>query len=302
MTGGPDPVRILERITRPAPFGIVFWDFATGAPIADGLEVRLTLLSRPALTGSLIANRSGVWVAVRLPGRTDAELAATADWSTLLRTYRIEVVDTARRFLPLRLDAELPTGGLYDWPGWGGVPLEPLRPLADGQSPPHVSADRIPLFSAPERSVGGSLAQIRCELADAATGAPAAWALVTARHGGVVRGIGLADHMGRATLFFAYPERERPSLSSPPAITDFRWALEIAAYYDPPPGPVPDVPDLAVIMAQLDHRCDLFESTASPPELLGQPLLSFGRPLVLRTGNTPDGPSSTLFLERRPRP
>jgi hypothetical protein len=298
MSGGADPVRILERITRPAPFGIMFWDFATGAPVGDGLDVTLTLLSRPALTASLIPNRNGIWVAARLPGRTDAELAATADWSTLLRTYRIEVVDRSNRFLPLRLDAELPTGGLYDWPGWGSLPPDLLRPLADGQSPPHVSADRIPLFSAPERSVGGPLAQLRCELADAATGAPAAWAVVTASHGGLVRGIGLADGMGRTALYFAYPERERPSLSSPPAITDFRWALEIAAYYDPPPGPTPDLPDLAAIMAQLDHPCDLFASTASPPEPLGQQLLNFGRPLVMRTGNTPDGPSSRLFLER----
>ncbi len=298
MSAGTDPVRILERITRPAPFGIMFWDFATGTPVGDGLDVTLTLLSRPVLTTSLIPNRNGVWVAARLPGRTDAELAATADWSTLLKTYRIEVVDRGHRFLPLSFDAELPTGGLYDWPDWGGLPLEPLRPLADGQSPPHVSADRIPLFSAPERSVGGPLAQLRCELMDAATGAPAAWALVTASHGGFVRGIGLADAMGRATLYFAYPERERPSLSSPPAITDFRWAMEIAAYYDPPPGPVPDLPDLAAIMAQLDHPCDLFASTLSPPEPLGQQLLNFGRPLVMRTGNTPDGPSSSLFLER----
>ncbi|MEA3015808.1 MAG: hypothetical protein QOI38_530 [Sphingomonadales bacterium] len=298
MNGGAENVRILERITRPAPFGIVFWDFATGTPVADGLQVNLTLVSRPELTANLIPNRSGVWVAARLPGRTDAELVATADWSTLLRTYRIEVVDKAGRFLPLRLDAELPAGGLYDWPGWAGLPLEPLRPLGDGESPPHPSPERIPLFSAPERSVGGPLAQLRCDLVDAATGGPAAWALIAASHGGAVRGLGLADPMGRATLFFQYPDRERPSLSSPPAITDFRWALEIAAYYDPPPGRAPGVPDLAAIMSQLDHPCDLFASTLSPPELLGQQLLSFGRPLVMRTGATPDGPSSSLFLER----
>ncbi len=298
MSAGATSVRILERITRPAPFGIIFWDFATGAPVADGLDVTLTQLSRPALTATLIPNRSGVWVAVRLPGRTDAELAATDDWSTLRRNYRIEVIDKAQRFLPLRLDAELPVGGLYEWPGWSGLPIEPLTPLSDGDSPPHVSPARIPLFSAPERSVAGPLAQLRGELVDAATGAPAAWALVTASHAGIVRGLGLADRMGRGTLLFPYPERERPSLSSPPAITDFRWAMEIAAYYDPPPGPAPDVPDLAAIMSQLHHPCDLFASTLSPPELLGQQLLSFGRPLVMRTGNTPDGPSSSLFLER----
>lgn len=298
MSAGTSPVRVLERIARPAPFGIMFWDFATGAAVRDGLEVTLTLLSRPAQTTSLIPNRNGVWVAARLPGRTDSELAATADWSTLLRLYRIEVIDTAHRFLPLRLDGELPTGGLYEWPAWADFPQTPLRPLADGLSPPHVSPGRIPLFSAPERQVAGPLAEVRCELLDAATDLPAAWALVTASHGGIVRGLGLADAMGRATLLFPYPERERPSLSSPPAITDFRWPLAFAAYYDPPAAPAPDVPDLAAILGQLDHPCDLFDSTLSPPELLGPRLLSFGRALVLRTGNTPDGPSSSLILER----
>ncbi|MEA3061793.1 MAG: hypothetical protein QOJ94_1574 [Sphingomonadales bacterium] len=293
------PVRILERITRPAPFGIVFWDFATGAPVRDGLDISLTLLSRPALTISLIPNRNGVWVAARLPGRTDAELAATADWSTLRRPYRIEVADTAHRFLPLRLDAELPTGGLYEWPAWSHFPQGPLRPLSDALSPPHVSPGRIPLFSAPERKVAGPLAEVRCELLDAATGLPASWALVAASHDGAVRGLGLADRMGRATLLFPYPERERPSLSSPPAITDFRWPLDFAAFYDPPAGPVADMPDLAAILGQLDHPCDLFASTLSPPAPLGPRHLSFGRPLVLRTADTPDGPSSSLILERR---
>jgi hypothetical protein len=299
MNGIMPPVRILERIALPAPFGVIFQDVATGAPIVDGLDVRLTLASRPALTLSLVSNRGSAWIAPNLPGRTQADLAAAADWSTLLRTYRIEVSDRLGRFLPLSLEAELPVRGLYDWPGWGALPQAPLAPLHDDDSPPNVSPKRIPLFSTPERNVAGPLADLRCQLIDAATGGPAAWALVTARYDGVTRGIGLADREGRATLLFPYPERPRPQLpTSPPAITDFRWSLEIAAYYDPPPGPPPEVPDLEAIMAQLAQPCDLLASTSSPPELLGSQLLSFGRPLVLRTGNTPDGPSSSLFLER----
>jgi hypothetical protein len=299
MTGTMPPVRILERIRLPAPFGIRFRDVATGTPIADGLDVRLTPVSRPALTVALISNRGSAWVAPTLPGRTPADLAATEDWSTLRRIYRIEVADRLCRFLPLALEAELPEPGLYEWPGWSGLPQAPLAPLLDVGSPPDPSPAWIPLFSAPERQVAGPLAELRCELVDAATGEAAAWALVSARHDGVTRGIGLADQQGRATLLFPYPERPRPQLpTSPPAITDFRWSLEIEAFYDPPPGPPPPVPDLAAIMAQLDHPCDLFASTSSPPELLGSQLLSFGRPLVLRTGNTPDGPSSSLFLDR----
>lgn len=299
MTGIMPPVRILERIALPAPFGVIFQDVATGAPIVDGLDVRLTLVSRPALTSTLISNRGSAWIAPFLPGRAQADLAATQDWSNLLRTYRVEVADRLGRFLPLTLEAELPVRGLYDWPGWSGLAQAPLAPLLDGDSPPNVSPKRIPLFSTPERKVAGPLADLRCQLVDGATGEPAAWALVTARYDGVARGIGLADSRGRATLLFPYPERPRPQLpTSPPAITDFRWSLEIAAYYDPPPGPPPELPDLAAVMAQLAQPCDLFASTSSPRKLLGPQLLSFGRPLVLRTGNTPDGPSSSLILER----
>ncbi|HEV2817345.1 MAG TPA: hypothetical protein VGW40_09025 [Allosphingosinicella sp.] len=306
MSGLARPVRILERLALPAPFGIVFWDFATGARVGDGLEVTLTQVSRPALTTTLIANRAGVWIAPKLPGRADWELAATADWSTLARTYRIAVADRFGRFLPLTIEAELPARGLYQWPHWSGLPGAPLAPLIEGRSPPELDPARIPLFSAPERKVAGPLAELRCELVDVATGAPAPWALVTAscddeRHVSVTRGIGLADKEGRATLFFPYPRGPRRQLPiSPPAITDFRWDIDIAAYYVPPSGPAPDAPDLAAIMAQLAHPCRLIGSLSSPPHPLGAQSLSFGRPLVLRTDNPPEGPSSSLFLDRGP--
>jgi len=306
MTGIAPSVRIVERLTLPAPFGIIFWDFATRTRIGDGLEVTLTQVSRPALTTTLIANRVGVWIAPKLPGRADWELAATADWTSLERTYRIAVADRLGRFLPLTIEAELPMRGLYEWPHWSGLPQAPLAPLAEPRSPPDLDTARIPLFSAPARKLAGPLAELRCELVDIATGAPAPWALVTAsceneQHASVTRGIGLADKLGRATLFFAYPERPRPQLAnSPPAITDFRWDIDIAAYYVPPSAAAPDAPDLAAIMAQLTHPCDLLASTSSPPQLLGAQSLSFGRPLVLRTDTPPDGPSSSLFLDQRP--
>jgi hypothetical protein len=304
MTGAASPVRILERLTLPAPFGIAFWDFATGAPVADGLEVTLAPVNRPALTATLIANRVGVWIAPKLPDRADWELAATADWTTLKRTYRVAVADRFGRFLPLTIEANLPVRGLYQWPRWSDFPEAPLVPLTEGRSPPDPSPPRIPLFSAPARKVAGPFAELRCELVDSATGTPASWALVTAsseaaHHASVTRGIGLADRMGRATLFFPYPEGPRPQLAiSPPAITDFRWQMKISAYYVPP-DPAPEAPDLAAVMAQLDHPGELLASL-SPRKLLPEQILSFGRPLVLRTGTTPDGPSSSLFLDPGP--
>ena len=80
-------------------------------------------------------------------------------------------------------------------------------------------------------------------------------------------------------LFFAYPERLRPSLAtSPPAITDFRWSFELTAYWN---GLDPNsTPEFGQVMAQLAHPRTLFEATVSPPQPLPAHLLSFGRPLV----------------------
>jgi len=296
MNGPLPSFRFLERISRPAPLGLVFWDIATGTPVADGLSVSVTRQGRSDPSRPLIANRNGVWLAPDLPGRSAYELA-TGDWETLRRTYRIELFDTLGRFLPLAFSAELPSRGVYHWPGWDMLPPDPLTPLGADLSPPRISPQRIPLFSAPARPAPPARADVRCELIDSTTGKPAPWAVVAAKHDGVTRGIGLSDRQGRAALFFGYPERPRPSLAtSPPAITDYRWELDVEAFYDPPAGPVPEVPDLAEVMAQLDHPRDILESTLSPPELLPSQLLTYGRPLVLRTSRTPEGSSSSLFL------
>lgn len=295
MTGTISRFRSLEPISLPAPFGIVFWDVATGAPVADGLLATVAQSGRPETARELIANRSGVWLTASLPGRSAHELA-TGDWNLLRRPYRIEVRDRFDRFLPLAFDAELPSRGLCQWPGWTSSPPMPLAPLGVEDSPPRVSPERIPLFSSPARPAPPAVAQVRCQVAEATTQTPAAWALVSIVHGGITRGIGLADEQGRAAVFFTYPERPRPSLAtSPPAITDFRWELEVRAFWDPASS-AGAIPDLADIVAQLDHPRDALESTMSPAEVLPAQLLSFGRPLILKTSRTPDGPSSLLFL------
>lgn len=296
MSGAPSGFRFMERISRPAPLGLVFWDFATGTPVADGLSVSVAPRGRPGGPRPLISNRNGVWLAPDLPGRSAYELA-TGDWAALRRTYRVELFDTLGRFLPLAFDAELPSRGLYHWPGWDTLPTEPVTPLGADLSPPRISPRRIPLFSAPGRPTPPALAEVRCQLVDSSTGRAAAWALLSVAHAGLTRGIGLADREGRVALLFGYPERPRPSLAtSPPAITDYRWELEAKAFFDPAQGAPPAMPDLERTMAQLDHPRDLLASTLSPPELLPSQLLTYGRPMVLRTSRTAEGSSSSLFL------
>ncbi|UVO51125.1 hypothetical protein M0208_11555 [Sphingomonas sp. SUN019] len=290
-------VRVLERVTRPAPFGFRFLDVATGSPVPDGLDVTVTSTRNTARRAALTVNGKSVWYAHRFPGFADHVLTETPDWSALAQPCRVSVTDRLGRFLPLDVEIALPMRGIVDWPGWAGLPQALLAPLTrtDDASPPAVMRDALPLFSAAGRIAPGPLAEVRCQLLRDDTGAPAAWALLTASHGGIVRAIGQADAQGRVILFFAYPDRPRPSLAtSPPAITDFRWSIELAAYWnalDPAA-----TPDFAALMGQLTHPRTLFESTVPPRSPLPSQLLSFGRALVVRTAATPGGPSSSVVM------
>lgn len=292
---------LLESVVRPAPIGLRFRDVATGLPVRDGLSVTVTPTRRPARRIVLDRNGSGVWFAHRFPGINDEQLGTTEDWTSLAQPCRIEVADALGRFLPLVLDMDLPVRGLADWPNWGSLPQPPLAPLTEtdtGVSPPAsaVSPDALPLFSAPGRMAPAPLAEVRAQLAFRDTGAPAAWSLLTVAHGGRVRGIGQADDKGSVVVWFPYPERPRPSLAtSPPAVTDFRWSLDMVAYSKALPADV--LPEFGVVMDQLTRPRDLFASTTSPPELLPSQLMSFGRPLTLRTAETADGPTSLLMMQ-----
>jgi len=284
MTLAPDPIRVLERVIRPAPLGLMVWDPVLGAPIKAGLDIVVQPANRPAQQIRLSANKSGIWIAGGLPGR------ASFDLPNPPRTFRITIADLSGDFLPTAFDADLPAGGLYGWPGWAGLAqplLAPLQPLAD----------RIPLFSSPVRQVGEPRAEVRCQLAERSTGRPAAWALVTASHAGVVCAMAMADAEGRASLLFPYPLRPRPSLAtSPPAITDYRWPLEMTAYYQPAATNPAAIPDLAAVFAQLAHPVTLWRSTQGAGTPLPAALLTLGQPLVLRTETTAQGPSSRLML------
>ncbi|WP_213982737.1 hypothetical protein, partial [Sphingomonas sp. dw_22] len=179
-------------------------------------------------------------------------------------------------------------------------------PVERDQRPPQRGPGRIGrnarrVVSAPLRGPGrrapAGLAEVRGQLHRADDGAPAAWALVTASHAGTVLGIGLADAEGRFALFFAYPEWPRANLglgSPPPGPTDPAWPIAYAAYSTLLPAGT--VPLLAEVMDQLHHPRGLYASTQSPPAPLAPLALHFGRPLTLKTDNTPDGPSSFLIM------
>lgn len=285
----------LEQVIRPAPIGLRFRDVATGFPVRDGLNVSVTSLRNPARNMTLEVNGNGVWYANRFPGFSDTTLAATADWTTLAQPCRVTVADATGSFLPAVFDLDLPMRGLVDWPGWSALPQGPLAPLIDDPLSGVVSPQQLPLFSSTARRSPGAVAELRAQLSRADTGEPAAWAIVTASYVGKTHGIGQADEKGRVVLFFAYPDRPRAALAtSPPAVTDFRWSLDIAAYWNDPPADT--VPAFADVMAQLSHPRDLMQSTASPAQMLPAQILSLGRPLTLRTTDTPQGATSFLMM------
>lgn len=298
-------VRILERVTRHAPIGLRFRDTATGQIVNSDLTVTITSKRNPLRSVTCAVNGSGVWYAQRFPGISETPEPAGSPpdddfWTQPKIACRVSVNDGAGRFLPLAIEMDFPVEGLANWPGWAALPPAPLAALTDddGSSPPKpvTSRDAIPLFSAAGRPSPAPLAEIRCQLAYADNEAPAAWALVTATHAGRVRALAQADEKGRVALFFRHPERPRASLAtSPPAITDFRWSIALTAYADRLDPATP--PDLAALMGQLNSTPrDLFASTESPLELLPSQLLSFGRPLTLRTSQTSNGPSSLLLM------
>lgn len=275
---------LLETVVRPSPFGVAFRDVATGERVSEGLSVTLTRNGRAV---PLLVNRSGIWFAPRLPGLSDQAFAESHDWSTLARDYTLEVRDTFGRFLPLSVTVSLPHRGLYSWPDWPTLPRPPLVPLVDDPPAGPVASGWLPLFSAATRTAPAPMAEVRAQLVDRGTSAPAAWTLVTASYGNRMRALGMSGADGQLALFFPYPPLPQPSIAtSPPAITDYRWPITLTAYRQPLPADRP--PDLAALTAQLEHPATLYADNADP---LPPQLLSLGRPLTVRTAN-----SSALLL------
>lgn len=143
------------------------------------------------------------------------------------------------------------------------------------------------------------LAVVYAQLRESGADRAAAWALLTARIDGDVRGLGLADREGRIAVMFPYPEPPRITLSSPPeARNDFRWQVELEANYDvgSPQAAALEIPDLGHVLSQLDMPRELLGSTLSPALPLPALPLEYRVRLTARTEATPLGPSSFLFV------
>ena len=266
-------VRVLERITRVAPFGVQFLDPLSASFVREGLNVELYPAAKPWRRVRAHPNAEGVYVLHDGPGlgRASRGRGDEAYWAAPpeSRAYRCEVTDLGGRFQPVSFAARLPFRGLFH---------------PECASPP---APGISLFSAPARPMPGALAVLRAELVDAATGKPAAWALVAAECLGSEVGRGLADAEGRLLLAFPYPEPERRSRPSPPDADAggalMGWEVSLRVFYG---GLAPQAaPDYCALLAQPEAR--LFEGRSPPLELA---------PRTLHLGREFAFPSPGLFV------
>jgi hypothetical protein len=288
--------RPLETLQRHAPLGLRFWDVAGMTSLVEGLQVDVFPVRRAHVRTRALMNRSGIYSARALPGLASFELSDApppAPWAIPLHEFRVEVVDPQGRFLPIAFDAALPHRGLWT----SALPLPATLFGESGTSPPGVS-DRIPLFSAPARAVRGPVATIYAQLAEAGTGAACAWSLLEAVIG-TAHGFGLADREGRVVVMMPYPAPPRPPITSPPLPReDFRWDVELHAFWRAPVSPAvaqepPLIPDLDDIFAQLGVPRTVLGASGSPPLALGPQRLEYQVPLTVRT---PDSPLSRLLV------
>lgn len=281
--------RPLEVLARHAAIGVRFWDAARSTSLIDGLQVEVFARSTPRVRKPMRPNPSGVYVGHAVPGLRDFEFA-DADppqlWAAAeaaLRACRIEVRDPFGRFLPLAFDVNLPVQGLLTWNApWFSPPQPIVLPGTPG-SPPQLMLQRIPLFSAPSRGVPDAQAAVYAQMRGTSSGVPAAWALLGVTIEGQRCGLGLADAQGRVAVIFPYPEPARRALASPPeARNDFSWPVELEVFWsqDSPPAPVPAIPDLSDVLAQLNTPGSVDDLISSPS---ASRRLAYRVPLTART-------------------
>ncbi len=288
-----------DVMTRVAPLGLRFWDEVTRDVVRDGLAVTAWPESRPSQSRTATVNRAGVWALHSLPGMGPFERGSGDDsyWAKVasgsdpalgsLRPFVVQVVDTARRFLPTRLRVRLPVRGVFGWPAEVGLAVD-AHALAVG-APPGV----IPLPISPTRAVR-DLAVIRAELAVDGD-APAANALVEVLAGERLVGRGVSDDRGRVMVAFPYPDTLAHPAGSPlgspvvgPQPASWRWDLGLRVRYAPTVVAARrnEAPELANVFAQPLTTALL---RVSPEEPLSGLSIHYGEERVLRTEGSDDG-------------
>jgi hypothetical protein len=280
-------VAVLERVSRVCPLGVRFRDEATGAYVTDSISAAVYPASQPELRTSAVTNQASVFVFRNLPGMREVENGSGDSdyWAAQTPRFEfvLEVVDRADRYLPFTLPIRLPQRRIL------GIELSSAGALQTGSE-----EGSLPLFSSPARAALDGMAVLRAELLDAATGMPAAWALIEAKAGEQRLVTGMADRQGRIMLPLYYP-KPVITLGSPEStntpLTQQMWAVDFTVRYRRR-EPVPEIPDLADVLTQ--PAVSAWEQT-SPPAEWTRATLQFGRELRLSTHSGGIGMSVLLI-------
>jgi hypothetical protein len=270
-----------DVVTIFTPLGIRFWDTSRDVAVTDALEVVAWPPSQPERKRAAVRSLSGIYAFHGLPGMRDVEYPEDPDALQLSppvqRRFVVSVSDARRRFLPVVFSVDLPQFGIY-----------PSSTVPPGGPP----IPGLYLFSSPTRPAG-ALAVVRAQLAEDATGTPAAHAVVEveAPQGQLFHGI--ADENGSVAVMFSYPRFRTGATSSPPGVAEApgtqTWPLTVRVRYSPflqTPVQGSKLPDLRSILGQSDARLQATTSTSSLTNEISAEL-EFGRELILRTLGLP---------------
>ncbi|MEP3331193.1 hypothetical protein [Sedimentitalea sp.] len=288
-------IRELERIRTFTALGFRFWDGGFATPITDGVFATARPWGRPDDKPVVaVQTYSGALGFHGLPGlRTIENEGLDAPLSSPgTRRYLIEVTDQKRRFAPAAFGVDLPLP-------YTGPYLGPTLP-----SPPPPG---FILVTGPDRPRDPALARVTGELAFAATGAPASWAVVTVTDLASNAWHGIADSAGRFSVLMPWPSLDQVIPGSPPtgaasSLLRRSWTVTIEVQASPsalPPITASGIPDYSDILGQ--PSADIWpeppDSTPAPVPAPTLPVeLRFGETLVLRSGTT----SSRLLVGAAP--
>lgn len=256
-------VKVLERQAYRTPLAVMCVDGVSGITVSDALVV--TAWRQADQAGFYTARRSplsGIHSFGNLPGLWSYShrvlpAGGPGTWPAFTpEAWSVSVVDTASRYLPVAVLAQVPVSA----------------PIT------------VPLSSAPSRTVGDAIGVVRGEIHDAGSGDPLGWALVRIDDGSAVYQT-VADELGRFRVQAPYPQALPPLAGSPPSgpgITSVSWPLTISVRSQPaalvwPAGThPPDPPYLSSITNQATAQ---LVDGAPMPSLAES--LQFGLDLVL---------------------
>jgi len=298
----------METVSVFTVLGIQFWDPSLDQPVTDGLAVTAQLKGSSYPVVAAFRTGSGAYAFQGLPGLHDMEYPASDSVEASPPKslgFVITVSDLLGRFLPAVFTVDLPLSyrGLF---------------LSNLAGSPAVENARAYLFSAPTRGTAPGTSVVRADIWDRDNDQPAAFAAVQlsiqSQQGGEIW-TGIADDQGRVQLQFPSPLLQSLSLGSPPgsnqgAPSSVTWPISVKVLYEPshlrfPLAGLPDEPWPWDITPSLKSILDaqspasIWQNTSGPPveEWTGQ--ITYGTPLVLRTGsNDPTAVSSFLMVSQ----